>query len=172
MSSAGANSDGHAAREVAEIRRLRAQLERARLELGEVEQVGRELAQPRDLLADDRDELAPRLVVELLVLEQLEEAAEREDRRAQLVRRRRDEAPPRGLDLRELALHVVERAGELAELVVAVGGEDRREVARGDLLGALLEDLHPAGDRARHEEAAGEREQQRRARRRRGPGGG
>ena len=106
------------------------------------------------------DELAPRLVVELLVLEQLEEAAEREDRRAQLVRRGRDEAPPRGLDLRELALHVVERARELAELVVAVGREDRREVARRDALGALLEQLHAARDRARHEEAADEREQQ------------
>ena len=53
-----------------------------------------------------------RLLVELLVLEQLEEAAEREDRRAQLVRGRGDEAAPRRVELGELALHVVERPRE------------------------------------------------------------
>ena len=107
-----------------------------------------------------RDELAPRLLVELLVLHELQEAADREDRRAQLVRRGRDEAPPRALELGELALHVVQRARELAELVVLVDREDRGEVAARDLAGAALERPHAARHRARDDEAAGEREQQ------------
>ena len=149
----------HARREIAEVGRLGTQLERAGLQARQVEQVGGELAEPRDLLAHDRDELAPRLVVEVLVLEQLEEAAEREDRRTQLVRRGRDEAPARGLDLGELALHVVQRARELAELVVAVGREDGPEVTGRDALGAALEQLHAACDLGGEDEAAGEREQ-------------
>jgi hypothetical protein len=66
---------------------------------------------------------APRLLVELLVLEQLEEAAEREDRRAQLVRRLSDELLARAVEPRELALHVVER--------VARAGPARRRRPRG-----------------------------------------
>ena len=79
-------------REHAEVGRLGPQLERAGLELGEVEQVGGELLQPLDLVAQLGEERVARLGVEVLVLEQLEEAAEREDRRAQLVRGGRDEA--------------------------------------------------------------------------------
>ena len=85
-----------------------------------------------DLLAQLGEELRARLGVEVLVLEQLEEPAEREDRRAQLVRRGRDEALARGVELGELALHVVERDRELAELVVAVDREARGEVAARD----------------------------------------
>ena len=118
--------------DLAQVRALGAQLERAGLELGEVEQVGREPAEPGDLLADLADEHHPRLLVELLVLEQLEEPADREDRRAQLVRGRRDEAAARGLELGELALHPVERPREPAELVAGGDVEARGEVALGD----------------------------------------
>ena len=51
----------------------------------EVEQLGCELLQPLYLLAHRGEELASRLLVQLLVVEQLEKAAEREDRRPQLV---------------------------------------------------------------------------------------
>ena len=53
------------------------QLDRPGLKAGEIEQLGRQLAKPIDLLAHLPDELAARLLVERLVLDQLEEAAER-----------------------------------------------------------------------------------------------
>ena len=110
-----------------------------------------------------------RLLVELLVGEQLEEAAEREDRRAQLVRGGGDEALARRVELGELAAHVVELAGQLAELVVGSTRERRGEVAGGDGPGGAPQPLHAAanqrasdeqpassatrqGDRARHED--------------------
>ena len=72
-----------------------------------------------------------RLVVEVLVLQQLEEAAEREDRRAQLVRRGGDEALARASSsCGELALHVVERCASCAELVLAVDREARARSRR------------------------------------------
>ena len=67
------------------------QLERAGLELGQVEQVDRQLAQPLDLRLDLIQEAPAGLGVEVLVLEQLDEPAEREDRRAELVRGGGDE---------------------------------------------------------------------------------
>ena len=73
--------------------------------------------------------------VELLVLEQLDEAAEREDRRAQLVRGVGDELLARAVEPREPPLHLVEGARELAELVGGVDRDRRREVALGDRLG-------------------------------------
>ena len=94
------------------------------------------MREPLDLLAHLLEEAPARLLVELLVLEQLDEAAEREDRRAQLVRGGRDELLARAIELRELALHLVEGDRELAELVVGVDRDRVREVARGDLLGA------------------------------------
>src|SRR5215212_3966961 len=108
---------GHGPGQVADVGRFGAQLERSRLQAREVQQLGRQLAQAVDLLAQLAQEGRARLLVELLVLEQLQEAAEREDRRAQLVRRGGDEAPPSGLELGELALHRVQGARELAELV-------------------------------------------------------
>ena len=124
---------GDLARELAHVGRLGPQLERAGLQPREVEQLGRELAHARDLAAQLGEELGARLLVELLVLQQLEEAAEREDRRAQLVRRGRDELLARRVEPRELALHVVERGRELAELVVRVGLDRVGEVAARDL---------------------------------------
>ena len=153
---------GDLARELSDVRRLGPQLERAGLQAGEVQQLGREVAHALDLAADLLEELAPGVVVELLVREQLEEAAEREDRRAQLVRGGRDELLARPVQARELGLHVVERGRELAELVVGVGADRVREVARGHLAGRALEPLHAQRQRARHEVAGEQRDHERR----------
>ena len=73
---------------------------------------------------------APRLVVQVLVREELEKPAEREERRAQLVRRVRDELLARVVELRELDPHPIERPRELTDLVVAAIDDRRAEVAR------------------------------------------
>src|SRR5205085_3368764 len=104
--------------EVSDVGRLGAQLERAGLELRQVEKLQGQLLQPLGLLADLAEELLALLLFELLVLQQLDEPGKREDRRAQLVGGRRDEALARGVELGELALHVVERLCQLAELVL------------------------------------------------------
>ena len=82
-------------------RPARSHLDRVGVELGEVEEIGGQLGQPRDLLAHRPDELRARGRVRLLLVEQLDEAAQREDRRAQLVRGVRDELPPRAVQPRE-----------------------------------------------------------------------
>ena len=127
-----------------------AQLERPGLEPGEVEQVGGQLAAGASTCSRIwREELAPRLLVEVLVLEQLEEAAEREDRRAQLVRGGGDEALARVSSSRELALHLVERRGELAELVVGVdAGIGREKSPAATRRGGPLEPLDAPRERA------------------------
>ena len=96
------------ARELREVHRLGVELDRAGVEARQVEQVHRQLLEPLHLLAHGLEELAARLLVEVLVLEQLHEAAEREDRRAQLVRGRGDELLARHVDPAELLLHLVE----------------------------------------------------------------
>ena len=101
----------------------------------------------------------PGLRVELLVGEQLEEAAEREDRRAQLVRGGRDEALARGVELGQLTAHVVQRARQLPDLVLAVDREAGAEVPCGDAPGAGLHGADPPGQPPRHEEAREQREQ-------------
>ena len=70
---------GDSAREHAEVGRRRLQLDRPGLEARQVEQAGRELAQASHLLAQLPYELAPGVLVEVLVLDQLEEAAERDE---------------------------------------------------------------------------------------------
>ena len=64
-------------------------------------------------------------------VEQLQEAAEREERRAQLVRRVRDEFAPRVVELREADAHALERVGELAQLAAArsTTGSSKRPLA-------------------------------------------
>ena len=94
------------------------------------------------------DEVPAGLGVELLVLEQLDEAAEREDRRSQLVRGGRDELLARRVELGELALHLVERPRELAQLVVGVDRDRLGEVPGGDLLGRALQPPEPPRDPA------------------------
>jgi hypothetical protein len=147
--------------QLADVGGLGAQLERSGLQAREVQQLGGELAQAVDLLAQLGQEGGACLLVELLVLEQLQEAAEREDRRAQLVRRGGDEAPPRGLELGELALHGVERAGELAELVARAGLEARPEVALGHAPRGVLHPPHPAAEGLREQVAGEQRAEQR-----------
>ena len=91
----------------------------AGVEAREVEQVGRQLGEPIDLLAHRREEPVARRGVGVVLRCELEEAAERRERRAQLVRRVRDERPARILETTELDAHRVERAGEVGDLVAA-----------------------------------------------------
>ena len=86
------------ARGVGEIDLALHELDLPCVEPGEVEQVGREPRQTRHLRARLVEELPPLVGIELLVGHQLEEPAEREERRPQLVRRVGD----------ELAAHAVE----------------------------------------------------------------
>ena len=140
---------GHRARQLAEVDLLGAELERAGLELREVEQVDRQLAQPLDLRAHLLEEAAAGLGIELLVLEQLDEPAEREDRRAQLVRGGGDELLAGQVELPELALHLVEGDRELAELVGRVDRDRALELTRRHSLGRLLKALDPLASAAR-----------------------
>ena len=110
---------GDRLRDLAEVDRLVLDPHPARVEPREVEQVGGELRQPLDLLAHRRQELAPRLLVELLVRQQLEEAAEREERRPQLVRGVGDELAARAVELRQPLAHPLEGVRQLPDLVVA-----------------------------------------------------
>ena len=160
---------GDSPREHADVGRCGLEIDRARFEPREVEQTCCELAEPRDLLAYLSDELAPGLLVELLVLDQLEKAAEREDRRAQLVRGDRDESPPRVLELLQLALHVGERRRELPELVVRVDLELGGEVALRDSLGGALQTQNANRQRPRDEHAQQQHDGERDRRRRQDP---
>ena len=113
-----------------------------------------------------------RRVVGLLVLEQLDEAAEREDRRAQLVRGVGDELLAGAVEPREPPLHLVEGQRELADLV---GGVDRDRRPRS-------RPRRPARRRARagaaaasapaREEPGEQRRSRSRSRPRSGSGGG
>ena len=87
-----------------------------------------------------------RLVVEILVREQLEETPDREERRAQLVRRVRDERLAGVVELCELDAHSVERVGEFADLVVAAIDDRRVEVAARDALRRGLQPQKPVGE--------------------------
>ena len=81
----------------------RTQLQRARLQPRQIEQLGGQVAHPLDLTLELLEELAAGVLVEVLVGEQLEEAAEREDRRAQLVGGAGDELLPRTVQPRSWA---------------------------------------------------------------------
>src|SRR6266511_3439904 len=93
--------------------------ETTRVEAGEVEQLAGELRQALDLLAHAGEELAAGLLVQVLVEEQLEVPAQREEGRPQLVRRVGDELAPGVLEPCEALAHALERPGELSELVRA-----------------------------------------------------
>src|SRR5215213_4715876 len=95
------------------------------------------------LLAHRLEELLSRRLVELLVGHQLEEAPEREERRAQLVRCVRDELAAGAIELLQPHAHPLEGLGKVAELVVA-GVHDRLvEAAAGYPLGGPLEPADP-----------------------------
>ena len=119
------------------------------VEAGQVEQVLGEPLEPVDLLAHRLEELAPGRFVQLLVGHELEEAAQREERRSQLVRGVADELAPRALELREAQTHPVEGARELAELVLAPVDDGLVEPAGRDALGRQLQAPDPAGEEVR-----------------------
>src|SRR5439155_4261436 len=114
-------------------------LELPGVEAREIEELRRQLRQPLDLVAHRGQELAPGLLVELLVGEQLEEAPEREERGAELVRRVGNELPPGVLELRELLPHPIERPGDLTDLVRPAIDDRLVETARRDALRSGLE---------------------------------
>ena len=151
---------GDRPRQHAEVGRRRRQLDRSRLEAREVEQLGGELAEPVDLLAHLADELPPRLLVERLVLDQLEKAAEREDRRAQLVRGGRDEAPPRAPRGPRAGSACGRARAEATELVARGVAEVRLEVALRDALRGALEAQHADRQRSRDEHPGEQRDEQ------------
>ena len=105
------------------------------------------------------------LVVELLVREQFQEAAEREQRRSQLVRSIRDELLPRGVEPRELNPHAVERAREITDLVAVVIDDRLVEVPAGDALGGGLEAQEPCSEHPRRSQSEHEGEDERESRR-------
>src|SRR5581483_1944661 len=102
------------AAQLAELHGLRAQLDLG-VEPRQIEQIGGETAQPPRLDASSRKqspcliEIGPSAVE--VVVEQLEHPVERGQRRAQLVRGRRDEGTPSLLLAQQLSLHDRERAG-------------------------------------------------------------
>ena len=125
---------------------------------GEVEQVRREVREAVDLAPGRGEELAPRALVEILVGEQLEEAGQGEERRSQLVRGIGDELLAGPVELRQLDAHAVERARELADLVVAGVDDGLVERALGDPLGRLLEAPEPPRVERGDDEAERDRE--------------
>ena len=143
------NSSTTVSADLREIDRLAAHLQPPRVDPREVEQLGRQLGQPVDLLAHRREELSARRLVELLVAQQLEEAAEGEHRRAQLVRRVGDELAAGVVELGEPKAHPVERSRELADLVRSGIGDRLVEPPRGDLLRSGLQPPQPAREQPR-----------------------
>ena len=103
-------------------------------------------------------------LVEILVVEELEEARDREQRRSQLVRRVRDELLPRAVELGELEAHPVERRGQLADLVEVVVDHGLVERSLGDPVGGPLQTAEPACMHLRDREPEHDGDQQRRER--------
>ena len=99
--------------------------------------------EPLHLVAHRLDEVLAGGLVERLVLEQLERGAEREDRRAQLVRRVGDERAPSVVERREAAAHVLERLGQLVQLVRAVVDDRLVELPVRDAVGGALQPPDP-----------------------------
>ena len=116
----------------------------------------------RDLLLHRREELPARVLVELLVRHQLDEAAEGEDRRAKLVRGVRDELAAGALELREAAAHALERNGQLRQLVAPRDDDGLVEAAAGDAVGGALEPPDAAREHGGEAVAEQRRDEQRR----------
>ena len=113
-----------------EVEDLGLEADPAGVEPGQVEQVSGQPGQAGNLLAHRREELAARVLVEVLVVHQLEESAEREEGRPELVGRVGDELLPGIVQLGEAQPHAVEGARELAELVQAVVDHRLRRTVR------------------------------------------
>ena len=140
---------------------LRLDVQPAGVEAGQVEQLGCELGQPVDLLPHRRHELLLGTRLELLVLHQLQEAAEGEERRSQLVRGVGDELAAGVLQLGQPLTHSLERIRQLADLVGPLVGNGLREVAAGEPVGRALEPMQAACEDGRRCVADGQRDEQR-----------
>ena len=124
-----------------EVEADRLDLELSRVEAREVEEIRRQPRQPVDLVSHLGEEVAAHGRIHRLVAEELDEPAEREERRPELVRGVGDELAPGPVEDGQAGAHVVERVRELADLVAA-GVDDRRlEVAARH---ALCRGLEPA----------------------------
>ena len=104
-----------------DVEQVAIERQRARLEAGEVEQLLHEPAEALDL----GEHRAQRLGIGVAdaVDEVLEHGLQRGDRRAQLVAHVGDEVAAQAVGLGQLGRHLVERAGERADLVVRDGGD-------------------------------------------------
>ena len=145
-------------RDVAEVDRSVLDPHPAGIEPREVEQIGCELRQPRHLLAHRLQEFLAGRLVQVFVRHQLEEAAEREQRRAQLVGGVRDELSPGSVEVLEPSAHALDRGCELAELVSALVDDRLFEATGGDPLDGALEPADPARVHRRSPVADDERE--------------
>ena len=146
----------HPARELAEVDPLGVELDRVGVELREVEEVGGELGQPRDLLPHRPHELLSRGRVGLLLVEQLHETPEREDRRAQLVRGVGDEVPAGAVEPGEPLLHLVQGAASwptssFPSSGIGVEKSPSATFSRGRLEPAEPLRVRPGGDPARRQ---------------------
>ena len=154
----------HRPAELAELHRLGAQLD-LRIDPREVEQVGRQPAEPPGLRPGPVEQRAGvldvrRRVVKILA-EQLEHPVERGERGAQLVRGGGDERAARLLLDAQLLLHGMQRAGEVADLVGGVvDGHDHRRVARG-IDRRLAQPPQPPHQPRRQRDAEQQRERER-----------
>ena len=118
----------------------------AGVEPGEIEELLGQFRQALDLLAHADEKLASRRLVELLVGEKLQVSPQGEERRAQLVRRVGDELAPGTLQLGQTLAHAVERAGQLAELVLARVDDRLVETPARDPVGGALEPADATGE--------------------------
>jgi hypothetical protein len=150
----------HRTRQRHQVDALGAELQRAGVEPREVEQVHGQLLKPLDLLAHGLEELPSGLLVQVLVLEELNEATQREDRRAQLVRGRGHEGLARHVQLAQSLLHLVERPRQLAQLVLGVDRQRVDLAPRGHTAGRALQPPHAARERLSGEVAAHYRDQE------------
>src|SRR5207247_3189702 len=119
------------------------------VEAREIEELAGELRQAVDLLAHSAQQLLLRGLVEILVDEKLQMAAEREERRAELVGRVGDELAAGALEARETLPHAVKRARELAELVRARVDDRLVELPARDPFRRLLEPADATGEQSR-----------------------
>ncbi len=136
-----------------EIHRGHFHVQTARVEPGEVEEVGRELREALDLEPHLGEKLTPRFLVHVLVGEQLDVASEGKDRRPQLVGGVGDELATSAFQRRQLLAHAVERPGQLPDLVRARVDYRLIEAATRNPLCSALEPVHAPRKNAREEES-------------------
>ena len=139
--------------QLAELELVVRDREAAGVEAREVEQVGRELGQPLHLLAHRVEELAALGLGEPALGEQLEVAAERGQRRAQLVRGVRDERRACALERLEPYAHLLQRARQVADLVARAVHDRLGERAVRDAVGRGAQTRQAARERLRGQRA-------------------